>query len=58
MTQEAPITSVLDLLLIKDPKMRYGLHTLIGMEDRKRWVIQRALKARKGEKHGKKRRSR
>jgi hypothetical protein len=44
------MNSVIDLLLIKDPKIQYGLSVFIGMEDRKRWLINRALKARKAKK--------
>lgn len=48
--------SVITLLVWKHPTMTYGLGAFLGMKSYQRWKIDRALKARKGEKHSTKRR--
>ena len=47
-----------DMISIMHPEVKYSLTAFLGMMDYRKWLIQRALKARKGEKHSTKRRKR
>jgi hypothetical protein len=47
---EVPLTSVYQLLLLKNPDRKLGLGVFLAYKDYEKWFIQRALKARKAKK--------
>lgn len=45
-----PLTSITQLLVLKNPDRQWGLSAFLGWKDYEKWFVQRALKARKAKK--------